>query len=177
VADYPLYSFLEDSRGGVAVTESESPGGPVRILISSCLLGRKVRYDGGHKLDPFLVDTLGPIVEFVPVCPEVECGLPVPREPMTLAGDPSRPRLVTVDTGVDHTRKMRGFARGKLRDLARADLSGYICKEGSPSCGMEGMFTKAFRDRFPRIPAEEEGRLRDPALLERFLERVLQPRR
>ncbi|MEJ2040706.1 MAG: DUF523 domain-containing protein, partial [Desulfosarcinaceae bacterium] len=72
----------------------------INIGISSCLLGNKVRYDGGHKLDRYITDTLGQYMDFIPVCPEVECGLPVPREPMRLVGDPRNPRLVTVKTGV-----------------------------------------------------------------------------
>ena len=79
----------KNSEGNVSDTK------PVRIGISSCLLGEKVRYDGGHRLDRFLKDTLGQPVDYVPVCPEVECGLGVPRESMHLAGDPQSPRLVT----------------------------------------------------------------------------------
>jgi uncharacterized protein YbgA (DUF1722 family)/uncharacterized protein YbbK (DUF523 family) len=175
------------------MTSTDMPDGPIRVLVSSCLLGEKVRYDGGHKRDPFLVETLGRFVEYVPVCPEAECGLPTPREAMRLTGDPVHPRLVTVKTGVDHTGKMRSWIRRKLRDLEGLDLCGYICKKDSPSSGMErvmiyggngtpanagaGMFTKAFMDHFPLIPVEEEGRLRDPALREMFVERVFTLRR
>jgi uncharacterized protein YbgA (DUF1722 family)/uncharacterized protein YbbK (DUF523 family) len=175
------------------MTRTDLPDVPIRILVSSCLLGEKVRYDGGHKRDPFLVETLGRFVEFVPVCPEVECGLPTPREAMRLEGDPAGPRLVTSKTGVDHTGKMQGWIRGKLQDLEGLGLCGYICKKDSPSSGMErvkvygetgipakvgsGMFTKAFMDRFPLIPVEEEGRLQDPVLREMFVERVFTLRR
>jgi uncharacterized protein YbgA (DUF1722 family)/uncharacterized protein YbbK (DUF523 family) len=175
------------------MTSTDLPDGPIRVLVSSCLLGERVRYDGGHKRDPFLVETLGRFVEYVPVCPEAECGLPTPREAMRLVGDPARPRLVTVRTGVDHTGKMQRWIRGKLRDLEDMDLCGYVCKKDSPSSGMErvkvyggngvpanvgsGMFTKAFMDHFPLIPVEEEGRLRDPALRELFVERVFTLRR
>ncbi|HSL91465.1 MAG TPA: DUF523 and DUF1722 domain-containing protein [Candidatus Limnocylindrales bacterium] len=175
------------------MTITDLPDGPIRVLVSSCLLGDKVRYDGGHKRDPFLVETLGRFVEYVPVCPEVECGLPTPREAMRLAGDPAHPRLVTVKSGVDHTGKMQGWIRRKLQDLEDLDLCGYICKKDSPSSGMErvkvygetgipskvgaGMFTKAFMDHFPLVPVEEEGRLQDPALREMFVERVFTLRR
>lgn len=175
------------------MTLTDLPDGPIRVLVSSCLLGEKVRYDGGHKRDPFLVETLGRFVEVVPVCPEAECGLPTPREAMRLAGDPAEPRLVTVKTGVDHTGKMQGWIRKKLQDLEGLDLCGYICKKGSPSSGMErvkvygrngipanvgaGMFTKAFMEHFPLIPVEEEGRLQDPALRETFVERMFTLRR
>lgn len=154
------------------------PPGPVRVLISSCLLGEKVRYDGGHKRDPFLAETLGRFVGYVPVCPEVECGLPVPREAMRLAGDPAAPRLVTVGTGIDHTAQLARFAAARLRELAPLDVCGAICKKGSPSCGMKtGLFTKAYRERFPFVPVEEEGRLQDPVRREMFVEKVFTLRR
>ena len=118
---------------------------PIRILVSACLLGEKVRYDGGHRKDPFLLRTLGPFVEWVPVCPEVDCGLPVPREAMRLVGDPDRPRLVTVRTGADRTGKMEAWAENRLDELSRIDLWGYVCKSGSPSSGMERV--KVYGDR------------------------------
>jgi len=165
----------------------------IRILISSCLLGEKVRYDGGHKREGYLVETLGRYVEWVPVCPEVDCGLPTPREAMRLVGSPSAPRLVTSKGGVDHTDRMEQWARKKLEELEAANLCGYICKKDSPSSGMErvkvyrdsgipakvgaGVFTRAFMDRFPLIPVEEEGRLNDPVLREMFVERVFTLRR
>jgi uncharacterized protein YbbK (DUF523 family) len=96
---------------------------------------------------------------------------------MMLEGDPAHPSLVTGKTGVDHTGKMQGWIREKLQDLKGPDLCGYICKKDSPSCGMDGMFTKAFMERFPPIPVEEEGRLRNPALRERFVKRVFTLRR
>jgi uncharacterized protein YbbK (DUF523 family) len=146
----------------------------VKILVSACLLGEKVRYDGGHKRDLFLKETLEPFVEWVRVCPEVDCGLPVPREAMRLVGDPKRPRLVTNKTGSDHTERMERWARARLDELSEVDLCGYIGKKDSPSCGMEpaGIFTRMFIARFPRLPVEEEGRLADPVLCERFIQRV-----
>ncbi len=177
----------------VAASSNSVPDGPVRILVSSCLLGEKVRYDGGHKRDPFLVETLGRFVEFVPVCPEIECGFPSPREAMRLRGNPDDPRLVAATTGTDFTDLMKSWTLKKLRYLEQADLCGYICKKDSPSSGMErvkvygangipakigaGLFTKAFMDHFPLIPVEEEGRLQDPVLREMFIERVFTLRR
>lgn len=168
-------------------------GGPIRILVSSCLLGERVRYDGGHKRDDFVADTLRPFVEYVPVCPEVDCGLPVPREAMRLVDGPAGPRLVTGRSGVDRTGRMTAWARGRLRELEALDLCGYICKKDSPSSGMArvkvygesgvpsrsgaGLFTGLFMERFPLIPVEEEGRLKDPALRENFVERVFLLRR
>jgi len=166
----------------------------IRILVSACLLGEKVRYDGGHKRDLFLNETLGPFVEWVRVCPEVDCGLTVPREAMRLVGDPKRPRLVANRTGIDHTERMERWAKARLDALSGLDLCGYICKKDSPSSGMErvkvygggsgvpartgvGVFTRMFMERFPRIPVEEEGRLTDPVLREMFVERVFCLRR
>ena len=76
---------------------------PLRLGISSCLLGDEVRFDGGHKKDNFLTEVLGRYVEWIPVCPEVEAGLGTPREAMRLVGDPQHPRLVTIKSGTDHT--------------------------------------------------------------------------
>lgn len=160
----------------------------ITIGISSCLLGEKVRYDGGHKHDRYITDTLGQFFEYVPVCPEVEYGLPVPREAMHLAGDVDNPRLVTIRTAVDHTEGMKKWAENKLEELARQGLSGYIFKSKSPSSGMRGVkvytgsavpvhrgvgiFAAAFMNRFPLTPVEDEGRLHDPGLRENFIERV-----
>jgi uncharacterized protein YbgA (DUF1722 family)/uncharacterized protein YbbK (DUF523 family) len=170
-------------------------GGKIRLGISSCLLGNMVRYDGGHKLDEFLVRTLGVYVEYVPVCPEVECGMSIPREALRLVGDPSAPRLVTVKTKKDYTGQMTDWARRRVRELEAEDLCGYIFKSRSPSSGMErvkvypgdqggmpthtgvGMFARAFMEHFPLLPVEEEGRLHDPVLRENFIERIFVLRR
>jgi len=161
---------------------------PLRLGISACLLGHEVRYDGGHKRDPFLANTLGRFVEWVPVCPEVELGLGVPREPIRLEGDPAAPRLVAANSRRDLTRAMTRLARARAAELARLDLVGYVFKTDSPSCGMEGvrvhggsrprrrgtgLFARALMERLPLLPVEEEGRLRDGALSARFIERVL----
>jgi uncharacterized protein YbgA (DUF1722 family)/uncharacterized protein YbbK (DUF523 family) len=160
----------------------------VRLGISKCLLGEPVRYDGGHKLDRFLRDTLGQYVEYVPVCPEVECGLGVPREAMHLEGDPEAPRLITTRTKRDVTDRMLTWARQRVVELEREGLCGFIFKSNSPSSGMErvkitdptgmprkvaiGLFAGIFMTHFPSIPVEEEGRLHDPALREGFIERI-----
>ncbi len=157
-----------------------------RIGISSCLLGHKVRYDGGHKLDRFLKDTLGQYVEYVPVCPEVECGMGVPRETMCLRGDPENPWLVTTETRIDHTDCMVRWARKRVKELESESLSGFILKSRSPSCGMEcvevfqengqsikrgvGVFTRIFMEHFPHVPVEDEDRLNDPNLRQSFIE-------
>jgi len=160
----------------------------IKLGISSCLLGEKVRYDGGHKLDHFLTDTLGKYVEWVPVCPEVESGLPVPREAMHLVGDPEEPRLITVRTGTDHTGRMKKWANRKVAALEREELCGFVFKSRSPSSGMRGVkiysetgmphatgsgiFAHAFMEQFPLLPVEDEGRLHDPTLRENFIERI-----
>jgi len=109
----------------------------IRVGVSSCLLGNNVRFDGGHKLDRFLSDTLGQFVEYVPVCPEVECGFPVPREALRLVGDAANPRLVTSRTNVDHTERMVSWARKRVAELEGENLCGFIFKSNSPSSGME----------------------------------------
>jgi uncharacterized protein YbgA (DUF1722 family)/uncharacterized protein YbbK (DUF523 family) len=168
-------------------------GSELRLGISSCLLGEKVRYDGGHKLDHFLKDTLGTYVDWVPVCPEVEYGLPVPREAMRLEGNPSSPRLVTIRTKVDHTEGMRTWANRKIRELEARDLCGFVFKSRSPSSGMQGVkvygssgvpvrrgvgiFANTFMEHFPLLPVEDEGRLQDPSLRENFIERIFVYRR
>lgn len=165
----------------------------ITIGVSSCLLGNKVRFDGGHKHDHYITGTLGTFFDFVPVCPEVECGLPVPREAMRLVGDPEDPLLLTSRTGVDHTERMKQWAEKKVQELAKDDLCGFIFKSKSPSSGMErvkvygknnmprsigvGLFARAFKDRFPLIPVEEEGRLHDMILRENFIESVFVYRR
>lgn len=161
----------------------------IRVGISSCLLGNRVRYDGGHKLDRCLLDTLGVLVEWVPVCPEVDYGLCVPREAMRLVGDPAHPRLVTTRSGVDHTAGMKAWAARRLDALAQDGLCGFVFKSRSPSSGMRqvkvhrrgggvpsnagvGIFARAFMDRFPLVPVEDDDRLDDPGLRECFIERV-----
>jgi len=160
----------------------------IKIGISRCLLGDKVRYDGGHKWDRFITDTLGLYLKWVPVCPEVECGLGVPREAMHLEGNPANPRLVTIQTKIDHTEKMKVWAGKRIDDLEKEELCGFIFKSGSPSSGMErvkiygesgrpaksgvGIFAKEFMTRFPLLPVEDEGRLHDPQLRENFIERI-----
>ncbi|HMB81964.1 MAG TPA: DUF523 domain-containing protein [Vicinamibacterales bacterium] len=148
----------------------------IRIGVSACLLGDEVRYDGGHKRDAMLIELLGPLVEWVKVCPEVEVGMGTPREPIHLAQVDGRIRLLTVNSGVDHTASMTAYAAKKVEALAMEDLSGFILKSGSPSCGPTGehvgLFAQALLARFPDLPIEEEARLADPRLRDAFLERV-----
>jgi len=160
----------------------------IKLGISTCLLGERVRYDGGHKLDRFLTETLGQYLKYVPVCPEVECGLPIPRESMHLEGNPESPRLVTSRTKQDMTERMVSWAKKRVVELEKEDLCGFIFKSDSPSSGMErvkvynekgmpvkkgvGMFARIFMEHFPLLPVEDEGRLHDPKLRENFVERI-----
>ncbi len=172
------------------LAESQEPrAGTPKVGISACLLGQRVRYDGGHKLNVTVTDVLGKLVEWVPVCPEVELGLGTPREPIQLVRIGGGIRLVTVESRIDYTHAMNEWARVRLDDLAKADLSGYVLKSKSPSCGLDsanvydgdwaldakgrGLFAAALVDRFPGLPVEEEDRLQDPAVRGRFIERVL----
>lgn len=160
----------------------------LKLGISSCLLGERVRYDGGHKLNHYLCDTLGPFVRWVAVCPEYECGLGIPREAMRLVGDPDNPRLMTIRTRVDLTGQMRAWISRRLDELEREQLCGFIFKKGSPSSGYSGvkiytesghpsrrgmgLFARAVVERFPHLPVEDEGRLNDAGIRENFIERI-----
>ncbi len=159
----------------------------IRIGISSCLIGCKVRFDGGHKKDDFLVGTFGRWVKWVPVCPEVEVGMGTPRESIRLVREGDEIRLVAPKSGTDWTAAMREYSLRRVAELAELDLSGYVLKKDSPSCGMErvkvygegmptksgrGAFAEVLLERFPDLPVEEEGRLCDPRLRDNFVERV-----
>jgi uncharacterized protein YbgA (DUF1722 family)/uncharacterized protein YbbK (DUF523 family) len=166
---------------------------PIRVGVSSCLLGEHVRYDGGHKHDRSITDTLGRFLSFLPVCPEVGCGMPVPREAMRLEGDPGNPRLMTRQSRVDKTDQMRAFCADKVRELEDADLCGFIFKKASPSSGLwrvnvynetgtpkkvgSGLFAAAMARHFPLLPMEEDERLNAPAIRENFIERIFSYRR
>jgi uncharacterized protein YbgA (DUF1722 family)/uncharacterized protein YbbK (DUF523 family) len=160
-----------------------------RLGVSACLLGQPVRYDRGHKRDPFCTEALGPFVEWVPVCPEVEVGMAVPRPTIRLSGRAEAPRLVEPKGGEDWTDRMQALAEVRVAALGRLDLSGFVLKKDSPSCGMTrvrvyaakggvpsrqgvGAFARVLLHRLPLLPVEEEGRLHDPLLRESFIERV-----
>lgn len=169
---------------------------PLRIGVSSCLVGRPVRFDGQHKRDSFLVDELGPFVTFVPVCPEVEVGMPVPRETLRLirgAGRRAEETRMVSRSGEDWTARMTAWAKDRVAALARAELSGYVLKKDSPSCGVwrvkrydegepeagghpqrdgQGLFAAELQRALPHLPVEEEGRLCDAKLRDNFIERV-----
>jgi uncharacterized protein YbgA (DUF1722 family)/uncharacterized protein YbbK (DUF523 family) len=160
----------------------------VRLGVSACLLGERVRYDGGHKRDQFLTDVLGPFVEWVAVCPEVEMGLTTPRDNLRLVGTDAATRMVVQRTGEDLTGRMERYAREKAGELDGLELDGFVLKRASPSCGLfrvrvyhdngvpstsgRGLFAAALVRRLHLLPVEEEGRLMDAAIRENFIERV-----
>jgi len=199
---YPFSGLLLAEEGRVTIlvfgsdiipidSEVGMPGkrsGTIEVGISSCLLGQKVRFDGGHKQDRYIKDILGAYFRFVPVCPELEVGMGVPREAVRLTGLPESPAMIGIKSGRDWTDNMNQYARKRVSQSDLAGLYGYILKKDSPSCGMErvkvyekskmpvrsgrGLFAAALIDRFPLLPIEEEGRLNDPSIRENFIERV-----
>jgi len=168
--------------------QSEKDCSPIYVGVSTCLLGQKVRWDAGHKQSRYITDTLGIYFTFVPVCPELEIGMTVPREPVHLAGDLAAPRMIGSKSGEDWTDRMNQYAAERVTQLREQNLSGYILKKGSPSCGMErvavknkkgmphpqgrGLFANALLEEMSLLPVEEEGRLHDNRLRENFIVRV-----
>ncbi len=161
---------------------------PIKVGVSACLLGQKVRFDAGHKQDRYITDILGQYFQFVPVCPEVEVGMGVPRESVRLVGASDAPRMVGTKTGADWTGRMRAYAEKRVRRRDMLGLCGYILKKDSPSCGMErvkryqesglavrsavGLYAQILMERYPLLPVEEEGRLNDARIRDNFVERV-----
>jgi len=184
---------MTDATRATAPRSAPADDAPIRLGVSSCLLGESVRYDGGHKRDRFLSDLLGEFVEWVPVCPEFESGLGIPRPAMRLIRADGEVRLREIQSGRDHTRRLAEFSRKRVRGLRSLDLCGYVLKKNSPSCGMErvkiyspggmpstdgvGLYAKALRKADPHLPVEEEGRLNDARLRENFIERIFAYRR
>ncbi len=160
---------------------------PIRVAVSSCLLGYEVRYDAGHKHSGYITQTLGRYFELVPFCPEMAIGLGTPRPPIRLVREGDEVRAVGVrDPSRDVTGALIAYGNEVAGQIE--EFSGYILKKGSPSCGMErvkryssqgmpvdsgpGLFAQTVMDALPLLPAEEEGRLMDPVLRENFIERV-----
>ncbi len=169
--------------------EGASDDPPLRLGISRCLLGEQVRWDGDHRHDPDLLESVGRKVEWVPVCPEVELGMGVPREPVQLVRDATnRPRMIGRESGRDWTDAMRAWAERRVAELMDEDLDGFVLKRGSPSCGVDrvklhepnsevsptarGLFASALIELQPLLPVEEAERLHDPDRLEGFLQRA-----
>lgn len=168
------------------MTDSPRP----RIAVSACLLGRSVRFDGGHKKHDFVAGTLSRFVDLVPVCPEVESGMGVPRETVRLVATSTGLRLLGNRSGADQTDRMTAYSERRVAELAALDLDGFVLKKDSPSCGLErvriykeeldaqpsrtgrGLFAAKLGDRLSALPLAEEGWLHDPALRESFLARI-----
>lgn len=165
-----------------------NPAERIRVGISTCLLGENVRFDGGHKRDRFITDTLGAYFAWVPVCPEVEVGMGTPRETVRLAKGTDGDRMVAPKSGADWTERMRAYSEKRVETLRSQRLRGYILKKDSPTCGMSrvrrydangvpsrdgvGLYARSLLKAYPNLPIEEEGRLNDPALRENFVTRV-----
>lgn len=178
-----MTSSARDKAGANVTCEDR-----IRIGISSCLLGERVRYDGGHKLDRQITGVLGEHFEFVPYCPEIAIGLGVPRATIRLQSTADGTRAVQKgEVSRDITDELSSYARVVAAEAG--SLSGYIFKSRSPSCGMErvkvydsnnmpfgaapGIYAGTLKLALPLLPTEEEGRLNDPDLRDNFIERVL----
>jgi uncharacterized protein YbbK (DUF523 family) len=171
------------------IEQDSSINRPIIIGVSSCLLGEKVRYDGQHKRNSDICDIPGDCFEFLPICPEVGAGMGVPREAVQLRGNPDFPRMIGIKSGEDWTSKVLSFSHARISRHDFSSLSGFIFKKNSPSCGMKkvclysdegvtrrngiGIFARAVMDKYPLLPVEEEERLSDIQIREKFIERVL----
>ena len=161
----------------------------IKIGVSSCLLGEKVRWNGDHKQDRYVRDALGKYFEYIPTCPEVEVGMGTPRETVALYGTLEKPRMIGKKTQTDWTKKINKYTKDRVSELAKHDLCGYIFKSKSPSCGTGrvniysefggtkarhglGIFASAFIKTLPLVPVEDEGRLHDSRIKENFIIRV-----
>ena len=163
---------------------------PIRLGVSSCLLGAEVRYDGGHKRDHYLTDVLGEWFEWVPVCPEFEIGLGVPRPTIQLESSEPDPQLIEPISGEVLTGRMESHAGRRLAEIGDLGLDGFILKSRSPSCGVEGVkvfgqdqkatrngvgvFARVLIRRWPDLPVAEDGWISDPDRRREFFERVLE---
>lgn len=156
------------------------------IGLSACLAGEKVRFDGGHRRDDKVLNELGKCFKFKTFCPELAIGMGVPRQTIRLVKAGEDIKAVGVkDASLDVTEALKNNALQQLPWIET--LAGYIVKKGSPSCGMErvkiysdghadpvgrGLYTEVITNALPLLPVEEEGRLRNPQLLDSFIQRV-----
>ncbi|MDH3196905.1 MAG: DUF523 and DUF1722 domain-containing protein [Candidatus Krumholzibacteria bacterium] len=160
----------------------------IPVGISACLCGDEVRFDGTHTRDDYLMEVLGPYVRWVKTCPEEGAGLGTPRESVRLVRAGDDVRMVGNESRADVTDRVTSYSEARVQELRGERLRGYVLKESSPSCGMErvrlfdesgvpsrdgvGLFARALMARYPNLPIEEEGRLRDPRLREHFVTRI-----
>lgn len=179
-------------KSGFCGTNGKAVETKIKLGISSCLLGEKVRYDGGHRWDRFITETMGRYIEFVPVCPEVGCGLGIPREPLRLVGNPDAPRLMTEKTKKDYTQRMKLWAHKRVAELKKEKICGFIFKSNSPCCGIQqvkvynkddvpleqgvGLFAKTVMEHLSLIPVEDNDRLHVQEILDNFIKRAFSSR-
>jgi uncharacterized protein YbbK (DUF523 family) len=160
-----------------------------RIGISRCLLGERVRYDGGARPAPLVVEALRREADLVPICPEVESGMTVPREPAEIGGTPLCPTFHCLDSGRDLTFQLMSWIWPRLVRFADEPVHGMVLKSNSPSCAAVvpkrvlkagggtagrslGLFARAFQEQFLWIPMADEIVLADPVRREEFMGRV-----
>ena len=158
------------------------------IGVSSCLLGKPVRFDGSHKRNRFITEVLGKVFTFVPICPEVETGMGVPRETIDLHGAPESPRLIGNESGVDRTTSINRWSSTRVRQQDIKQVCGFILKSKSPTCGLksariigptgrstkrgQGLFASALYRHYPSMPIIEERDLYDPDERDNFIVRL-----
>ncbi len=194
IAGYiPVEVYHAQIEDKAVVTEKDKIESPISIGVSACLLGHKVRYDGGHKHDRYITDILGEFFRFVSICPEVEAGLGIPRETSDLHGSPEAPRMIGNESDTDFTAKIKRYSGKRVREDDVQTINGFVFKRNSPSCGMErvkvfqesgrpirtgrGIFADTLMKKYPLLPVEDEKRLRDRRIRENFITRVLAHRR
>ncbi|MBN2717992.1 MAG: DUF523 and DUF1722 domain-containing protein [Deltaproteobacteria bacterium] len=183
------------SRSTYSIYRPDLDTHPVpRVGVSRCLVGDPVRYDGGHKKDAFVTDTLGKHVDLIPVCPEVEMGLPVPRESIRLENRNGAIRLIAPASGTDWTRQATDCCARRISTLSDIPPDGFIVQKKSPSCGLAqvkvftpgqpvpqktgtGIFTAALSAAFPQMPLIDCDQLHNPVHRRHFLEQVFASRR
>jgi len=157
------------------------------VGVSQCLLGDAVRYDGRSKSNQVVLEQFSQIFELVPICPEVEAGLGIPRPPVQLTDDIENPKLTgRDDIAIDVTDIMNNYCHNKPTELNQ--LRGFIFKSRSPSCGLNstpvfinneciteksrGVFARAIVDQLPNLPIIEDSTFTKKSL-DHFIKEVL----
>ena len=160
----------------------------IKVGISSCLVGQEVRYNATHCYDSYLVEVLGKQVHLVPVCPEMEVGMGTPRETVRLVGGADDPQMIAPDSMTDWTSKMQEWAVKRIGELRSENLSGFVFKDRSPSCGLfhvkvypkngpvkltgRGLFAAELVRQYPSLPVTDAELLQELAERQEFLQRI-----
>ncbi|MDD3325250.1 MAG: DUF1722 domain-containing protein [Sulfurospirillaceae bacterium] len=155
----------------------------MKIAVSACLLGEKVRFDGGHKQDAFIMKQLSHYASFVPFCPEAKA-FGIPRPSIRLVKEKCL-EVISNKDGRSLLTPLEVAVSNELTMLEKHSLTGIILKSKSPSCGLgsakvylpngqsigkgNGVMAQKLQDVYPYLPIEEEGRLQDPWLRENFV--------